>query len=57
MTDRDNHAFELINAEIDGVTTGAQRAELNRLLLADPAVRALRDDTDSPLPGARLDAA
>jgi anti-sigma factor RsiW len=45
MTDRDNHAFELINAEIDGVMTGAQRAELNRLLLADPAVRALRDET------------
>jgi hypothetical protein len=36
-------AFELINAEIDGVITGAQRAELNRLLLADPSVRALRD--------------
>ncbi len=36
-------ALELINAEIDGVLTGAQRAELNRLLLADPSVRALRD--------------
>jgi len=36
--------LELINAEIDGVITGPQRAELNRLLLADPAVRALRDD-------------
>lgn len=36
-------ALELINAEIDGVLTGAQRAELNRLLLADPSVRVLRD--------------
>jgi anti-sigma factor RsiW len=36
--------LELINAEIDGVITGPQRAELNRLLLADPSVRALRDD-------------
>jgi anti-sigma factor RsiW len=34
---------ELINAEIDGALTGPQRAELNRLLLADPSVRALRD--------------
>jgi hypothetical protein len=38
------HALALINAEIDGVITGAQKAELNRLLLADPAVRALRDE-------------
>ena len=38
------HLLELINAEIDGVITGPQRAELNRLLLADPAVRALRDE-------------
>jgi len=43
MTDHD-HALELIHAEIDGVITGAQKAELNRRLLADPAVRALRDD-------------
>jgi hypothetical protein len=43
MTDL-NNALELINAEIDGVITGAQKAELNRLLLADPATRALRDD-------------
>ena len=42
MTSEDT-AIELINAEIDGVLTGAQRAELNRLLLADPSVRALRD--------------
>ncbi len=37
-------AIELINAEIDGVLSGAARAELNRLLLADPAIRRLRDD-------------
>jgi hypothetical protein len=38
------HLLELINAEIDGELTGPLRAELNRLLLADPAVRALRDE-------------
>ena len=42
MTSQDT-TLELINAEIDGVLTGPQRAELNRLLLADPSVRALRD--------------
>ncbi len=42
MTGQDT-TFELINAEIDGALTGPQRAELNRLLLADPSVRALRD--------------
>lgn len=42
MTGQDT-TLELINAEIDGVLTGPQRAELNRLLLADPSVRALRD--------------
>lgn len=36
-------AVVLINAEIDGVLTGPERAELNRLLLADPAIRSLRD--------------
>jgi len=45
MTGHNDNALELINAEIDGVITGAQRAELNRLLLADPAIRALRDET------------
>lgn len=39
MNDR---AIELINAEIDGALVGPARAELNRLLLADPAVRSLR---------------
>jgi len=43
MTGQDT-TLELINAEIDGVITGPQRAELNRLLLADPSVRALRDE-------------
>jgi anti-sigma factor RsiW len=42
MTGQDT-TLELINAEIDGTITGPQRAELNRLLLADPSVRALRD--------------
>ncbi len=42
MTGQDT-TLELLNAEIDGVLTGPQRAELNRLLLADPSVRALRD--------------
>ena len=37
-------AIELINAEIDGVLGGETRVELNRLLLADPAVRRLRDE-------------
>ena len=41
MNDR---AIELINVEIDGVLSGAERAELNRLLLADPAIRSLRDE-------------
>jgi anti-sigma factor RsiW len=41
MNDR---AIELINTEIDGVLSGAERAELNRLLLADPAIRSLRDE-------------
>lgn len=43
MTGQDT-TLELINAEIDRVITGPQRAELNRLLLADPSVRALRDE-------------
>ncbi len=42
MTGQDT-TLELINAEIDGALTGPQRAELNRLLLADPSVRVLRD--------------
>jgi anti-sigma factor RsiW len=34
----------LIHAEIDGELNDHQRAELSRLLLADPAIRALRDE-------------
>jgi anti-sigma factor RsiW len=41
MNDR---AIELINAEIDGVLSGSERAELNRMLLADPSIRSLRDE-------------
>jgi hypothetical protein len=41
MNDR---AIELINAEIDGVLSGVERAELNRLLLADLGLRGLRDE-------------
>lgn len=41
MNDR---AIELINAAVDGVLGGPERAELNRLLLADPALRKLRDE-------------
>jgi anti-sigma factor RsiW len=35
-------ALELIHAEIDGEITGPQKAELGRLMLADPALRELR---------------
>ncbi len=37
------HRLALIHAEIDGELTGPQRAQLNRLLLAEPELRALRD--------------
>jgi hypothetical protein len=36
--------LELIHAEIDGELDSRQRAELSRSLLADPAVRSLRED-------------
>ena len=39
MNDR---VIDLVNADIDGELSGPERAELNRVLLADPAVRALR---------------
>jgi hypothetical protein len=35
--------FELLNLEVDGALSGADRAELGRRLLADPSLRALRD--------------
>jgi anti-sigma factor RsiW len=38
------HWLELIQAELDGELSGPQRAELHRALLADPALRALRDE-------------
>src|ERR1700756_1135746 len=36
--------LELLHAEIDGELDGQQRGELARRLLADPEVRALRED-------------
>jgi hypothetical protein len=44
----------LIHAELDGDLTGEQRADLARLLLADPQVRGLRDELRAL--GSRLDA-
>ena len=38
-------ALELVNAEVDGELDGLARAELSRRLLADPGLRALRDET------------
>jgi hypothetical protein len=40
----DSGRLELIHAEIDGELDGRQNAELARCLLADPEVRALRED-------------
>ena len=37
-------ALELINAEVDGELDGPAKAELSRRLLADPGLRALRDE-------------
>lgn len=41
MNDR---GLELVHGEIDGRLGSAERAELSRLLLADPRLRALRED-------------
>lgn len=41
MSDR---IIELVNSDIDGELSGPERAELSRVLLADPAARALRDE-------------
>ena len=38
-------ALELVNAEVDGELDGPARAELSRRLLAEPGLRALRDET------------
>jgi hypothetical protein len=40
----DEQRMALIHAELDGDLGGEQRADLARLLLADPQVRALRDE-------------
>jgi hypothetical protein len=40
----DDERIALIHAELDGDLSSQQRAELARLLLADPKVRALRDE-------------
>ena len=40
----DDERMALIHAELDGDLTGQQRGDLARLLLADPQVRALRDE-------------
>ena len=40
----DTEYLELIHAELDGELDARQRSELARRLLADPAVRAVRDD-------------
>lgn len=43
MSERER-ALELINAEVDGELDGPAKAELSRRLLADPSLRALRDE-------------
>lgn len=43
MSERER-VLELINAEVDGELDGPAKAELGRRLLADPGLRALRDD-------------
>jgi hypothetical protein len=40
----DDERMALIHAELDGELTSQQRADLARLLLADPQARALRDE-------------
>jgi hypothetical protein len=40
----DEKSFELLNAEIDGELSAADRAELSRLLLGSPELRAVRDE-------------
>ncbi|MEJ2516389.1 MAG: hypothetical protein P8080_13845, partial [Gammaproteobacteria bacterium] len=39
----DEHVQALIQAELDGELSAAQEAELAKILLRDPEVRALRD--------------
>ena len=40
----DEKSFELLNAEIDGELSAADRAELSRRLLGSPELRAVRDE-------------
>ena len=51
----EDQRMALIHAELDGELDGGQRADLARLLLADPHARALRDQLQSLC--SRLDAA
>jgi hypothetical protein len=50
----DDERMALIHAELDGDLSSQQRADLARLLLADPQVRALRDELQGL--SSRLDA-
>jgi len=50
----DDERMVLIHAELDGDLSSEQRADLARLLLADPQARALRDEFRSVC--SRLDA-
>ena len=50
----DDERIALIHAELDGDLSSQQRADLARLLLGDPQVRALRDELRDL--GSRLDA-
>ena len=50
----DDERMALIHAELDGDLSSEQRADLARLLLADPQARALRDELKSVC--SRLDA-
>jgi hypothetical protein len=50
----DDERIALIHAELDGDPSSQQRADLARLLLGDPQVRALRDELRDL--GSRLDA-
>ncbi len=48
----DQAQLALIQAEIDGELNDRQRAELSRSLLADPALRAAREEMRRAVPGA-----
>ena len=46
----DDERMTLIHAELDGDLSSEQRADLARLLLADPSTRALRDELRATSP-------